>query len=158
MFRESVEQSLKDYDLDTFFLKTNTYTVKKLKAGTDYKFRIKSYTKFSNGDVIFSTKYKTFETATKPLTPTVKLSSTKAGTATITWTNVSGESGYQVYYSTSKNGTYKKVNSYKADTLKATMSKLTRGKTYYFKVRAYKKTPGGTVFGSFSSVKSVKIK
>ena len=26
MFRESVEQSLKDYDLDTFFLKTNTYT------------------------------------------------------------------------------------------------------------------------------------
>ena len=139
-------------------VKTNTYTVKKLKAGTDYKFRIKSYTKFSNGDVIFSTKYKTFETATKPLTPTVKLSSTKAGTATITWTNVSGESGYQVYYSTSKNGTYKKVNSYKADTLKATKSKLTRGKTYYFKVRAYKKTPSGTVFGSFSSVKSVKIK
>ncbi len=139
-------------------VKTNTYTVKKLKAGTDYKFRIKSYTKLSNGDVIFSTKYKTIETATKPLTPTVKLASIKSGTATITWTNVSGESGYQVYYSTGKNGTYKKVNSYKAETLKATKSKLTRGKTYYFKVRAYKKTPSGTVFGSFSSVKSVKIK
>jgi len=26
MFKESVEESLKDYDLDTFFLKTNTYT------------------------------------------------------------------------------------------------------------------------------------
>ena len=31
-------------------------------------------------------------------------------------------------------------------------------KKYYFKVRAYKKTDSGTLFGSFSTVRSAKIK
>lgn len=39
-----------------------------------------------------------------------------------------------------------------------TLSKLSKGKTYYIKVRAYKKdSTGAKVYGSFSSVKKVKI-
>ena len=39
-----------------------------------------------------------------------------------------------------------------------TLSKLSKGKTYYVKVRAYKKdSTGAKVYGSFSSVKKVKI-
>ena len=38
------------------------------------------------------------------------------------------------------------------------VSKLSKGKTYYVKVRAYKKdSTGAKVYGSFSSVKKVKI-
>ena len=39
-----------------------------------------------------------------------------------------------------------------------TLGKLSKGKTYYVKVRAYKKdSTGAKVYGSFSSVKKVKI-
>lgn len=39
-----------------------------------------------------------------------------------------------------------------------TLSKLSKGKTYYVKVRAYKKdSTGAKVYGSFSSAKKVKI-
>jgi len=35
---------------------------------------------------------------------------------------------------------------------------LKKGKTYYVKVRAYRKMNGKTYYGSYSSVKKVKIK
>ena len=81
-----------------------------------------------------------------------------AGKAAVTlkWSAVKGADGYQVYYSTSKDGKYKKLVSTSKVSLKKTG--LTSGKTYYFKVRAYKKTDSATLFGSFSSVKSAKIK
>lgn len=132
-------------------------TIKNLKPGTKYKFSVKAYTKTADG-TIWSNHTTHIETATKPATPTLKLSSAKKGTANISWSNVSGESGYQVYYSTKKNGDYKKVNTYKANVTTGSKIKLSSGKTYYFKVRAYKKTAAGTVYSSFSSVKSIKIK
>ncbi len=133
-----------------------SYKVKNLKAGTKYKFRIKAYTK--DDGTIWGKGTATFETATKPVTPTLKVNSDYKGKATFNWTNVSGESGYQVYYSEKKDGAYKKVSSYKADVLNGSKSKLTSGKTYFFKVRAYTKTASGTVYGAWSSIKSVKIK
>lgn len=132
-------------------------TIKNLKPGTKYKFSVKAYTKTADG-TIWSNNTTHIETATKPATPTLKLSSSKKGTANISWSNVNGESGYQVYYSTKKNGDYKKVNTYKANVTTGSKTKLSSGKTYYFKVRAYKKTAAGTVYSSFSSVKSIKIK
>ena len=135
-----------------------SYTVTGLKAGTTYKFAIKTYTAKFDEKILWSSKTckESFDTALP--TPSIKVTSTKVGVATITWADISGESGYQLYYSTSKDGKYKKVKSYKANTVKATKSKLTKGKKYYFKVRAYNKSAGGTVYGSFSAVKSVKIK
>lgn len=135
-----------------------TYKVSGLKAGTTYKFKIKPYVKNDDGTVIWGSASSALSTATKPSTPTVKSVTSSSGKATLSWNNISGESGYQVYYSTSKNGTYKKMKSVSADTVKYTTSKLTAGKTYYFKVRAYKKVDGKTVYGSFSSIKNVKIK
>lgn len=137
---------------------TTTYKVTGLKAGTTYKFKIKPYVKTDDGTVIWGSASSALSTATKPSTPTVKSVTASSGKATLSWNNISGESGYQVYYSTSKNGTYKKMKSVSADTVKYTTSKLTAGKTYYFKVRAYKKVDGKTVYGSFSSIKNVKIK
>ena len=135
---------------------TLSYKIKDLKAGTAYKYRVRAYTK--DDGTIWGAYSSTIETATKCKTPSIiKLTTTK-GTASYTWSNVSGESGYQVYYSTKKDSGYKKVASYKANTTKGSKSKLTSGKTYYFKVRAYKKVDGKTVYGSFSSVKSIKIK
>ena len=76
--------------------------------------------------------------------------------ANISWSKVIGADGYQVYYSTSEKGEYKKLTTTSKTSFKKT--KLKSGKKYYFKVRAYKKTQNGTVYGSFSAVKGVKIK
>ena len=55
-----------------------------------------------------------------------------------------------------KNGTYKKVGATDKLTLNAT--KLEKGKTYFFKVKAGRKTNSGVVYGDFSAVKKAKIK
>ena len=57
----------------------------------------------------------------------------------LTWKKVSGAKGYQIYRATSKNGKYKKVKTIKSGkTVSWTNTKLTTGKKYYYKVRAYK--------------------
>ena len=127
----------------------------KLKAGTSYKFAVQAYYKDGNGKVYFSDSKKAIATATEPVVPTVSLK-LSGKTAIISWDKCTGADGYQVYYSTSKGGEYKKLKSTSALSLKK--SGLKSGKKYYFKVRAYKKTSSGTVFGGFSKVKSVKIK
>ena len=94
---------------------------------------------------------------TRPSTPTAKVT---AGTrkATITWNKVTGASGYEVYMSTSKNGTYSKVKAVASSTKTLTKTGLTKGKRYYFKVKAYKTINGVKVFSSASTVVSVVAK
>lgn len=127
-----------------------------LKAGTVYKYKVRAYIK--DDGKIWGSYSDVFETATKCKTPKITKLTTSKGKATFTWSNVSGESGYQVYYSTKKDSGFKKLKSYKTNVVKGSKTKLKSGKKYYFKVRAYKKTDSGTVYSSWSSVKSVKIK
>ncbi len=135
--------------------KTTSCTFKSLTAGTKYTVKVKTCKKV-DGET-YESAFKTLETATKTKTPkiTVTAGSKKA---TVKWDDVSGESGYQVYYATSKKGAYKKGVTCKANDIDATIKNLTKGKTYYFKVRAYTKTDSGTVYSAWSAVKSVKVK
>ena len=98
------------------------------------------------------------KTATKTATPSITVTSSSKTKALVKWNNVSGESGYQVWYSTSKDGTYKRFGNAKANAISLTVTGLTSGKTYYFKVRTYTKTDSGYVYGSWSNIKSVKVK
>ncbi len=133
-----------------------TLKISHLKAGTKYKYKVRAYTK--DDGTIWGDYSKVFETATKCKTPKITKLTTTKGKASFTWSNVSGESGYQVYYSTKKDSSFKKLASYKTNVVKGSKSKLTRGKTYYFKVRAYTKTDSGTVYSAWSAVKNVKVK
>ena len=135
-------------------------TVSKLYAGTKYTFRVVSYGKTSAGKVYDSDVYALLKTATKTKTPEltkVTASSTK-GKAYVYHSNVSGETGYTVYYSTKKDSGFKKYANFKADTTRCDITGLTSGKTYYFKVRTYIKTDSGYVYSAWSAVKSVKVK
>ena len=60
-----------------------------------------------------------------------------------------------MYYATKKDGSYKKLGTATGTPFK---KKVTKGKTYYVKVRAVKKnSKGKTVYGAYSDVKSVKV-
>ncbi|MGN0443771.1 MAG: leucine-rich repeat protein [Acutalibacteraceae bacterium] len=134
-----------------------TYTFTKLSKGTTYKVRVTAY-KTIDGKKVSSSVYTQLTTATKPGTPTLKV---KAGAkkASLSWNKQTGASGYVVYMATSKNGTYKKIATVKGGTkVSYTKTGLTKSKTYYFKVKAYKTVDGKNIYGAYSAVKSVKIK
>lgn len=138
--------------------KKTSYTVKKLKAGKTYKFKVRAY-KEVDGKKYFGAYSSVTSLITKPSAPKITKLSTKSKKATIQWNKISGAEGYEVYMSTSKNGKYSKIATIKkGSTVKYTKTKLTKNKKYYFKVRAYKTINKKTIYSSYSSVKSIKIK
>lgn len=96
----------------------------------------------------------------KPATvkkPTVKNSKSRA--IKVSYKKVSGATGYVITYSTSKKFTKSTTKSVVTAKLSKTITKLKKGRTYYVKVRAYKKdSKGKKTYGSYSPVRSVKIK
>ena len=88
----------------------------------------------------------------------------KSGSTSIkvTWkkaASYSACSGYQVVLATNSGFTknVKKVTVSGKSTVSKKVTGLTKGKTYYAKVRAYKTVNGVKVYGAYSSVKKVKL-
>ena len=134
-----------------------TYTFSKLSAGTVYKVKVTAY-KTIDSKKTNSKSYALLTTATKPGTPTLKVTA-GAGKATLSWNKQPGATGYVVYMATSKNGKYTKIATVKGNTkVSFTKTSLTKGKTYYFKVAAYETVDGKTIYGANSSVRYAKIK
>ena len=85
--------------------------------------------------------------------------SSKKKKAFLKWKKNSKATGYEIYRATKKNGKYKKIRTIKkAAAATFTDSKVKKGKTYYYKVRAYKTVKGNKANGKFSAVRKVKIK
>ena len=77
----------------------------------------------------------------------------------LAWKKVSGATGYEIYRSTKKNGTYKKIKTISKNKTVSFVTKLPKKKgTYYFKVRTYRKAEGKIYYGKDSAVKSRKVK
>lgn len=77
----------------------------------------------------------------------------------VTWKRNSKASGYQVQIASNKSFTKNKKTATisKNKTTSKTFKKLKK-KTYYAKVRAYKKVSGQKLYGSYSKVKKAKVK
>ena len=85
----------------------------------------------------------------------LKTTSRTNSSITLSWKKISGVSGYEIYRSTSKNKNYKKIATINNSKNTFKDSSLSKNKTYYYKVRAYKTSNGKKVYGSYSSVKSM---
>ena len=132
---------------------------KKLTKGTDYtvtygtnKNTGKATVKITGKGNYTGSVTKTFYIVPKAVT----LSSVTAGTkkATVKYKKATGASGYQIAYKVS-GGSWKYVNT---TSVSKTISSLSKGKKYTFKVRAYKTVSGTKYYGSYSSSKTVTIK
>lgn len=94
----------------------------------------------------------------KPGKPSIKqLKNVKGKKVNVTLTKkISGATGYQVAYATKSSMKSQKVKSFKGTSI--TIKGLKKKKTYYFRVRAYKKQSGKTVYSSWGKIKRIQIK
>ncbi len=99
------------------------------------------------------------QAATAKLTApkTVKTAITSSSSIKVTWSKVTGASGYQIYRATSAKGSYQLVKAITAGKYSYINAKLIPGKTYYYKVRAYKSSGKSKSYGAYSKVISSKI-
>lgn len=128
-----------------------------LKTGTTYYYKIRAISADTEGQKVQS-NYASASVKPVPATPTVSL---KAGSrkATVKWSRVSGASGYQVVRSLKKSSGFKTAKTVTSGSRTYYVNKkLKKGKTYYFKVRAYRKVSGKKIYGSYSTVKAVRVR
>ena len=135
---------------------TTSKISKSLTTGTKYFYKVRAY-KEVNGEKYFGAYADVVSAIPKPSKPSnVKATVSSATAVTVSWNEVAGATGYEVYRCETSNGTYVKLG-----TLTGTSRKcpgLTSGKTYYFKVRAYTTVNGTKVYGNYSSVVSATPK
>ena len=117
-------------------------------------YKVRAFYKKSNGTYSYS-QYSAVIAATPIKFSKVKVDGFKRSgrtycSITLSWKRVPGAEGYEVYKSATKKGPYTKLKSSKKTKFKRT--KLTTNKRCYYKVRAYKKVKGKTVYTKFSKV------
>lgn len=131
-----------------------TFLDKKAVTGTTYYYKVRAYRNV-NGKKVYGSYSIAVKGKAVLSAPSLSVGSTSK-TAVLEWSRVKAADGYQVYASASKNGKYTRIKTTKGTGM--TEEKLATGKTRYYKVRAYRKVNGKTVYGSFSKVKKVVIK
>ena len=139
--------------------KSVSYTVKSLATGTTYNYKVVPSVSV-NGKVY--TGSESLTRSVKPSLAKAKLIKVKRGKkkATLKFKKVVGANGYQIYYKDTKAKKAKKklVKASSKSTISKTVKKLKKGRTYTFKVRAYRTVNGKKVYGAWSNIKKVKIK
>ena len=136
---------------------TIEFTDTGLDTNTTYYYKVRAYRMIADQKKYGS--YSEIVCAKPVLSKTTITVSSTSKKATIKWNKVLGASGYKVYSATSSDGTYSlKKTITSINTLSYTNTNLVSGKTYYYKVRAYRNVNGKVVYGPYSAVKSKKIK
>ncbi len=141
----------------TYLGKTSKTYYKKanLSDGVKYTFKVIPYN-IGAGYADYGTA-KTISIYTLKKISTPKVSKASSAKVTVKWTNINGESGYQISQSTKKSKT-KIVYTYNTTSGKSRTIKAKKGVNYYYKVRAYKTVGGKKIYGPWSRVKSYKVK
>lgn len=134
-----------------------SYTDKNLTTGKSYSYKVKAFR------IVGTKKYKSKISKAVTIVPipgkTKILSKKSVGTGVaLTWKEINGASGYKLYRSESKNGTYVRVKTLKKQTNTSyTDTGVVAGKKYYYKVVAYRKVSKKKIYGKYSKKVSVKV-
>ncbi len=133
-----------------------SYKKANLQAGARYAFRVTPYVTLGGKNYygLSKTSGSVYTLAKMKMNSVKKSSKTKIA---LKWKDIQGESGYEIARSTKKSKGYKVVKTTKVNA-KSIKIKTTRGKTFYYKVRAYKKVNGKKIYGQWSAPKKYKLK
>lgn len=130
-----------------------------LDTGVKYYYAVCAYKKTARTTVESASLSKPATVTTSAGKASIKKLTTKKGSVTVSINKVAGASSYDIYRSTSaKANTFKLVASTKK--LAYTDKKVSKGKTYYYKVVAKGKTPilGAQFESAKSASKKIKVK
>lgn len=135
-----------------------SYTDRKLSAATEYSYKVRAYKNFE-GTSYYGSFSNVKSQVTKPDKVQRLKASTKASAVTLKWAASENVTGYQIYRLNTKTKKYEKIATINgADKITYKNKSLKKGKTYRYKIRAYKKYNGTTYYGGFSSVSRIKVK
>ena len=137
----------------------NSYTVKRLTSCTTYRYKVRSYVENADGSVSYGNFSTVVAAQTMLNTPTLKARSTSRGNVTLTWSKVAKASGYEIYYSTEKDGIYTKLKTVSRSSARRYVdSGLASGEKYYYTIRAYRTVNGVKTYSSYNTIKSATVK
>lgn len=138
---------------------SNSIVVKNLTSCTTYRFKVRSYVENADGSVSYGDFSTAISAKTMLNTPKLKVKSSSKGKVTLTWSKVAKATGYEIYYSTKKNGIYTRLKTVsKSSARKYVDSGLASGEKYYYTIRAYRTANGVKTYSSYNTIKSVKVK
>lgn len=146
---------------DNRFKITIDFNGEKLKSGESYTYGVIAYSAKTGNTVVSTPVTVTVSNTVKPSKTSITGLSSSKGKLTVSWKKVSSCDGYQLQYSTDKKFSSKNTRTMKisgGNKLKTTVKSLKKGKKYYIRVRAWKKTEGKTLYASWSTVKGMKCK
>ena len=135
-----------------------------LKKGTDYTVNYKNNKKIGKATVTVKGKGNFTGTVTKTFkivpkaTKVSKVTNPKTKQLKVTIKKASNITGYEITYSTSKKFTKSATKTVSTKKLTKTIKKLTKGKTYYVKVRTYKTVGKVKYYSAYSKSLKVKVK
>jgi hypothetical protein len=121
-----------------------------LVTGKRYYYKVRACHR--DGDTRVLSGYSAVRSATPRLSqPEISTETASYNSIEVSWNRISGASGYIVYRADSETGAYKKIARVKGGSKRSYTNKsLVTGKTYYYKVSAYR-TAGGVTKYSWRS-------
>lgn len=128
-----------------------SYTDTKLTAGKTYYYKVRSFSGAKKSALTGA--YKVKPVPSKPKTAKAKKTG-KTCQVKVSWTKVSGASGYEVYRAYKFMGPYVKVAATTSGKRTAVVTGMRRQHNYY-KIRAFRTVKGKKVYGGYSYPKSV---
>lgn len=148
------------YKKSVYGASSTSATISGLKSNTTYKFKVAAYKSADNAKFVGAQSSAVSIKTKKNAVNLKSAKSSKKKKITVKWSKISGVSGYQVMWSTSSNF---KTNflSTKVGGASKTSKTLTTAKskkTYYVRVRAYKKSGKKYTYYSWSKTIKVKVK
>ncbi|MEG0919109.1 MAG: hypothetical protein RSE61_04180, partial [Anaerovoracaceae bacterium] len=108
---------------------------------------------------VYAVRYVGTDSTGKPSPVRVLRASNDKGRASLIWSRATNNpEGYRVYRSATEDGKYKSISTIKNGKAKTYKEKAKKtNKTYYYKVRAFKKVNGKCIWGAYSPIKVIKF-
>lgn len=129
-----------------------SYKDKTVKAGKTYYYKICPYNAKSEGEMSEAAGISILKT---PEITSIKRSGKQLK---ITWKKVKKAAKYQIFRSTSKNGTYARIKTISAKNAYYVDKTVASKKKYYYKIRAYANGVDGKSYSAYSVQKGKKTK